>query len=194
MIYWMSFLSMVAAAFVSLRSYKPRETRLVLSKTIPRPAESVFQVIKAVEQAPVWRRHPAWLPDFLRVSRMSGWGGHGPYQKKVSSVRLHGPEEIAIHSLNNCEFGYQSIRPHDLRYASRFRLTPQGDKCHLTGEVRFQVHRLPDVLSLSRIAAEARADMAYSMDYIHRIAVTTHDSTQKRGRIFMTRRDHAPAA
>jgi len=143
MIYWMSFLSMVAAAFVSLRSYKPRETRLVLSKTIPRPAESVFQVIKAVEQAPVWRRHPAWLPDFLRVSRMSGWGGHGPYQKKVSSVRLHGPEEIAIHSLNNCEFGYQSIRPHDLRYASRFRLTPQGDKCHLTWEVRFQVHRLP---------------------------------------------------
>jgi hypothetical protein len=156
MIYWMSFFSVVAAAFVSLRGYKPRETRLVLSKVIPRPVESVFQVIKAVEQAPVWRRHPAWLPDFLRVSRMSGWGGHRPYRKKTSDVRLHGPEEIAIHSLNDREFGYQSSRPRDLRYASRFRLKAQGERCHLTWEVRFQVRRLPDVLSLSNHRGSTR--------------------------------------
>jgi hypothetical protein len=113
--------------------------------------------------------------------------------RRPCGARLTGSEEIRIRHLKNREFAYLSIRP-NLVYESTFRLVPGDGKCHLTWEVRYSVHRLPDILHQSRIAATARAQMSESLDYIQRIVLASASPRRCRSRIFVARRDQVPAA
>jgi hypothetical protein len=194
MIYVLSFLTAVVAVFVSLRTSNSRETRLVLSATIPRSVSSVFAVIGAAERAPVWCRQPDWLPNPLRISVMTPWGARPSVQGKKNGGGFKGPEEIWIRHLNDREFGYRSIRHRDLSYESVFHLFPEDGKCRLTWEVCYQVHRLPDIIRQARIAAAARASMEVSLKMIQRLALSSPDSVPAHDLIYQARRDQVSAA
>jgi hypothetical protein len=194
MLYVLSLLTIAVVAFFALRTSNSRETRLVLSATIPRPDGSVFAVIGAVERAPVWYRQPCWLPGPLRISIMTPWGELSPTGKRKTGSRPNGPEEIWIRHLKNREFGYRSIRRRDLSYESTFRLSQEDGKCRLTWEVRYQVHRLPDIISQAAIATAARASMANSFKLIQRLALSSPDAVRARDLIYEARRDQISAA
>jgi len=194
MLYVLSFLTIVVAAFFSLRTSNSRETKLELSATIPRSAGSVFAVIGAVERAPVWCRRPYWLPNPMRISVMAPWGERSSARKRKTGIGPRGPEEIWIRHLKNREFGYRSIRRHDLSYESIFRLSPEDGKCRLTWEVRYRVHRLPDLMSQAAIAAAARASMENSLKLIQRLVLSCPDSVRARDLIHEARRDQISAA
>jgi hypothetical protein len=119
MLYVLSLLTIVVAAFFSLRTSNSRETKLELSATIPRSAGSVFAVIGEVERVPVWCRQPYWLPNPMRISVMAPWGERSSARKRKTGSGPRGPEEIWIRHLKNREFGYRSIRRHDLSYESK---------------------------------------------------------------------------
>jgi hypothetical protein len=192
--YIVSFLTIVAATFVTLRSHRPKEMRLVLSRTIHRPASSVFDIVGAVDRVPVWRRMPGWSPGFLKISVMSGWGEHFAPGKRGKGAEQMGPEEIRIRHIRNREFAYLSIRPKDLSYESTFRIVPADIKCQLVWEIRFRVSRVPDILRRRAIAAAVCARMSRSLDYIQHIAMSSADCSRRPDRMFATRRDHVPAA
>jgi hypothetical protein len=194
MIYLVPLLTIIAAGLFSLRSAHSKETRLVLTTTIHRPASFVFEVIGAVERSPVWRRRPQWLPGPLRISNMSRWGEHTPAEQRASGRTRQGLEEIWIRHVQNREFGYRSIRRRDLSYESTFQLSPGDGKCQLTWEIRYRVHRLPDILSQTAIAAAARKSMASSLEYIRRMALIVPDSVCDRHAIYEDRRGQIPAA
>lgn len=194
MIYVLSLLTIFAATIFSLRTSNSRETRLVLSKTIHRPASSVFELIGAVERAPVWRRRPYWLPGPLRISTMSRWGERGSADQHRAGGAHGRPEEIWIRHLQNREFGYRSVRRRDLSYESTFRLSPGEGKCQLTWEIRYRVHRLPDIIGQTAIAAAARQSMESSLEYIQRLALSYPESVCSRDGIYEARRGQIPAA
>jgi hypothetical protein len=168
MIYVLPFLIFGLAAFFSLRTSHSREARLVLSTIIQRPASCVFDVIGDVERVPVWHRRPCWLPGPLRVSTLACWGDPTPAHRHAAGNGRKAPDEIRIRCLEGREFAYRSMRRRDLNYESSFRLSPDGGKCLLTWEIRYQVHRLPDVMSRATIAAAARMSMANSLEHIRR--------------------------
>jgi hypothetical protein len=194
MIYALSLFVLLAAAIMSLRILHPRETRMVLSAIIDLPASAVFEVIGDVTRLPSWGRHPHWLPRPLRISTMSRWGEHIPLDQRSACGRHTAPEEIRIRCLHNQELGYQSLRRRELSFESTFRLTPDSGKCQLTWEVRFQTHRLPDILGRKTIANAARASMASSLEYIQRLALYRPDAICARSGMYETHRDHIPAA
>lgn len=194
MIYALSLLVLLAAAIISLRILHPRETRMVLSAIIDLPASTVFEVIGDVNKLPSWGRHPHWLPRPLRISTMSRWGEHIPLEQRSACGRHSAPEEIRIRCLHNQELGYQSLRRRELSFESTFRLTPNSGKCQLTWEVRYQTHRLPDILGGKTIAHAARASMASSLEYIQRLALHRPDSVYAGNGMYETHRDHIPAA
>jgi hypothetical protein len=170
MIYALPFLIFGLATFFSLRTSYSREARLVLSTIIHRPASCVFDVIGDVERAPVWHRRPYWLPGPLRVSTLACWGDLAPARRHAAGNGRRAPDEISIRCLEGREFAYRSICRRDLSYESSFRLSPDGGKCLLTWEIRYQVHRLPDIISRATITAAARMSMVNSLEYIRRFA------------------------
>jgi hypothetical protein len=194
MIYVLSMVTLIVAAVLSLRTTHSRETRLVLSTTIARPASVVFSVIGAMERAPVWRRRPVWLPSPLRITLMTPWGEFAQAKTRKSGIGPKGPEEIWVRHLKNREFGYRSVRRHDLSFESTFRLAPEEGKCLLTWEIRYRVHRLPDILGKSAIEAGARASMANSLELIQRFALGYPDTVSTRDLIYEARRDQISAA
>jgi len=194
MIYALSLLGLFAAAMFGLRIVHPRETRMVLSAVIDLPASTVFEVIGDLNRLPSWGRHPHWLPRPLRISTMSRWGEHVPMEQRPACGHHSAPEEIRIRCLQNRELGYQSLRHRAVDFESTFRLTPDSGKCQLTWEVRYQTHRLPDILGGRRIANAARASMASSLEYIQRLALHRPDSVYAPNGMYEAHRDHIPAA
>ena len=198
MIYLLLVLLVLAVGFLSLKTVQPRETRLVLSKVIGRPADSVFDVIGALEQAPVWRRRPSWMPRFFRMPDLSRWGEHIAANERLSHRSKSKSEEIHIRHIANREFTYRSILPHDLSYQSTFQVSPQDGVCRLSWEIRFQVCRLPDRIRLTAIADSVRESMARSLDYIQRLAlvspgqISLHRPIDEH--VYVTSRDEVPAA
>jgi hypothetical protein len=194
MIYALSFLGLFAAAIFGLRIVHPREIRMVLSAIIDLPASTVFEVIGDLNKLPSWGRHPHWLPRPLRISTMSRWGEHLPLEQRPASGRKGVPEEIRIRCIPNQELGYQSFRRRRLYFESIFRLAPDSGKCQLTWEVRYQTHRLPDILGGRRIANASRASMASSLEYIQRLALQRPDSICAGNGMYEAHQDHIPAA
>jgi hypothetical protein len=194
MIVTVSFLVIVAGAFLSLRTTNSREVRFALSAIIPRSAASIYEIISANEMAPVWRRQPCWLPNPLRMSTMIPWGCSFGAGNRGAGSHPRGPEEIRVRHMKNREFSYLSIRPHDLSCASTFRLVPEEGKCRLTWEVHFKVRRWSDIVSQPAIAAAARDSMQESFRMIQHLLLSRPDSIRSRELIFEARRDQAPAA
>jgi hypothetical protein len=194
MIYLFSLLTIVAATFVSLRTSNSRETRLILSTTIHRPASSVFELVGAVDQVPVWRRRPCWLPGPLRISTMSGWGERVSGNRRSTGAALRNPEEIWIRHLPNREFGYRSVRHRDISYESIFHLSSGDGKCLLTWEIHYQLHRLRDIIGHAAIAAAARESMESSLDHIRRLALSHPETVHAHDGLYEARRGQIPAA
>ena len=194
MIYVLSMVTLVVAAVLSLRNSHSRETRLVLSTTIARPASVVFSVIGAMGGTPAWRRGPLWLPSALRITLMSPRGEFTQARKQKSGTLPKGQEEIWIRHLKNRELGYRSVRRHDLSFASTFRLAPEEGNCLLTWEVRYRVYRLPDILGRSAIEARARASMSSALAMIQRLALGYPLPVSTRDRIYEARRNQISAA
>lgn len=181
MIYVLPFLIFGVAAFFSLRTSYSREARLVLSTVVHRPASCVFDVISDVERAPVWHRRPYWLPGPLRVSTLACWGDLAPARRRAAGDRRKAPDEISIRCLEGREFAYRSICCRGISYESNFRLSPDGGRCLVTWEVRYQVHRVADVIGRAAIRSAAHMSMASSLEYIRHFAnsrepVSGHDA------------------
>ncbi len=190
----LSFLTVAVAAAWSVHSAKSRETRVVLSTIIPRPVDVVFKVVSSQAGSPVWRRRPFWLPPPMRFTLMTASEKHRYDTGWSKGCKLQGPEEIRIRDLKNREFGYQSVRRNDFSYESIFRFVPEDGKCLLVWEVRYQAHRLPDLLGRPLLDAAVRNGMAGSLEWIRRLALSTPESSRVRSLIFAARRDQIPAA
>jgi hypothetical protein len=193
MIYLLSLLTIAVVAIASARTTHGRCTKVVLTATIPRPASSIFAVISATERAPVWRRHPVWLPHPLRIATLIPCGDR-PHPKRVSRHGLQGPEEIFVRQVKNREFGYRSLRRHDLSYESTFLLSPGEGKCRVTWEVQIRTHRLADILAQRFILAATQASMAHSLQWIQHVVLSRTDMAHSPGRIFAAPQDQIPAA
>lgn len=125
---------------------------------------------------------------------MTPWGEFAQARTRKSGTRPKGPEKIWVRHLKNREFGYRSVRRHDLSFESTFRLAPEEGKCLLTWQIRYQVHRLPDILGKSAIEADARASMANSLALIQRLALGYPDTVSTRDLMYQPRRDQISAA
>lgn len=194
MIYLLSIATLIFAAAVVRRTTHAKERTLVLSTTIARPAGLVFSLIGAAKRAPVWRRGPGWLPSPLRLTRLIPWGESSAGGNRKSGIRLDGLEEVRIRHLEDREFGYQSIRPHDLSFESTFRLAPREGECLLTWELSYRVHRLPDILGMSVIETGARKSMEISLALIRRLALGCPGIAPARDAVSEARGDQVSAA
>ncbi len=194
MIYVLSMVALIVAAFLSLRATHTKETKLVLSTTIARPAAVVYPLIGKEERVPIWRRSPFWLPSPLRITLMSAWGELTQARTRKTGLHHTGTEEICVRHLKNREFGYRSVRRHDLSFESTFRLTPGEGECLLTWEIRYRVCRLPDILGKPAIEAGARASMSISLALIERLALGYPATVSTRELIHEARRDQISAA
>jgi hypothetical protein len=125
---------------------------------------------------------------------MAGWGEPVPAVQRASSLDHRVPEEIHVRSLQNREFGYCSIRRRDLIYESTFRLSDEDGKCLLIWEIRYQLFRLPDLVTRNIIAAGVHRNMLKSLGTIRRLALTHPVAVYPRKELFEARRGHVPAA
>ncbi len=125
---------------------------------------------------------------------MAGWDKILPADHRVSGSTRGYQEEIHVRSIQNREFGYCSIRRRDLIYESTFRLSAENGKCLLIWEIRYQLFRLPDIVTRNIIAASVHRSMSNSLGMIRRLALIRPASLYRREELFEARRGHVPAA
>jgi hypothetical protein len=194
MIWYLSISAILIAGLFSVRRTLPRETTLTLSATIGRPASSVFKIIEDAERAIEWRRRPHWLPAPLRLSMLSCWGEPLPVDRNAGTGTRCREEEIRIRCLQDRELEYSRIRRNDLSYESTFRLMPADGQCLLTWQIRYQAHRLADILGRTRIATASLESMANSLDFIDRLARSRQEADVAHSHIYEAHRGQVPAA
>ena len=194
MILYLSISAILVAGFFSVRRTLPKETTLTLSATIGRPASSVFKIIEDAERAIDWRQRPHWLPAPLRLSMLSCWGEPVHANRRAGTSTRSREEEIRIRCLQDRELEYSRIRRNGLSYESTFRLLPADGQCHLTWQIRYQAHRLADILGRTRIATASLESMANSLEFIDRLARSRMETDASHGHIYDARRGQVPAA
>jgi len=194
MVYLMGFVIFAAAATISVRSAARKETRLLASISISRPAKAVFEIIEHVGREIVWYRKSDWLPRPLRVSQLSCWHEHVPPDQRHQTAGVKTPAQVSIHLLEDCVFTYRSTHECDMDYECSFRLGMESGKCLLTWEMRYQVRRLADILARQRIVNSTADSMARSLEYIKRLALAPERSQFSRAALHRNRRGQIPAA
>ena len=195
MLTMMSFFFFAAAiAIITVHSSARRDIRLFASISIHRPAGIVFDIVEHVGREITWYRKSDWLPDPLHISQLSRWHEYIPPHQRHRAARSKFPAQLSIRILKDRELTYRSIREGGMDYECSFRLQIEDGNCLLTWEIRFQAHRLADILAGKRIVSFAEDSMARSLEYIHRIALASERPRYSRAELYRDPRGQIPAA
>ncbi len=173
MIQAMGLLLVVAGVLLVFRIIAKREDCISLSAMIDRPPECVFEVVGSVGRTPLWRGQPCWLPRPFRILALACWGDRSSDRTRGGGCchQTTDAGELRVRSVPDREFSCRRIRK-DLSYESVFRISPGNGRCLLVWELRYQLRRVPDILSRRMIAADARRSMERSLDHIRRFALS----------------------
>ncbi len=180
MIQAMILLLVVSGILFAFRLINTGEDCISLSAVIDRPAECVFEVVGSLGRTPFWRGQPRWLPRPFRVLALACWGDRSSDRAHSLRLRERASEagELRVRSMRDREFSCGRIRK-DLSYESVFRISPGNGRCLLVWELRYQLHRVPDILSRRMIAADARRSMERSLEHIRRFALSLESAGRR---------------